>query len=197
MMSASNIPSICYFPQFIINVAYFSMQNSIPITWLYTLTACIRVSNPFFHVWQTVSCPCSWFFLVIYEVSKECNSVASSILQIGIVIMQTPFWILTSAKLFPGFQFHNPVFQGFHDKLYDFVAYLVYFEKSFIQLFAIVSYDVLLSVDGIARFFFFFCLTKDLSVRQWSGRPGLNSWSRHTKHSKNGTCYPLAQHSAL
>ena len=29
--------------------------------------------------------------------------------------------------------------------------------------------------------------SNEYSVRQWSGRPGFNPWSRHTKDFKNGT----------
>ena len=40
------IPSvICRFPLFIVSMAHFSRPNSIPISWLYILTVCIRVSN--------------------------------------------------------------------------------------------------------------------------------------------------------
>ena len=28
---------------------------------------------------------------------------------------------------------------------------------------------------------------KRKQVRQWAGRPGFNTWSSHTKDSKNGT----------
>ena len=43
---------------------------------------------------------------------------------------------------------------------------------------------------------FFSKFTKVSSVRQWSGRPGLNPRSRHTKDFKNGTWYLLALLSA-
>ena len=35
------------------------------------------------------------------------------------------------------------------------------------------------------------------SVHQWSGRPGFNSRLSHTKDSKNGTWYLLAEHSVI
>ena len=42
----SSIPSVrCRFPIFITSMAHFSMPNSIPLSWLYIHTACIRVSN--------------------------------------------------------------------------------------------------------------------------------------------------------
>ena len=45
---ASSIPSVrCRLPLFIISMAHFSMLNSIPMPWLYIPTECIRVSNSF------------------------------------------------------------------------------------------------------------------------------------------------------
>ena len=45
----SSIPSvICRLPLFITSMAHFSMSNSIPMSWLYILTVCIRVSSSFF-----------------------------------------------------------------------------------------------------------------------------------------------------
>ena len=38
---------ICHFPLFVISIAHFSLSNSIPVSWLYSLTTCIRVSNSF------------------------------------------------------------------------------------------------------------------------------------------------------
>ena len=65
----SSIPIIiCRFPLLIINMAHFSMQNSIPMSWLYILTACIRVSGSFSFL-ATIWChPCTlgdWSFLEI------------------------------------------------------------------------------------------------------------------------------------
>ena len=43
-----SIPSVmCRFPFFIISLVHFSMPNSIPMCWLYILTACMRVSYSF------------------------------------------------------------------------------------------------------------------------------------------------------
>ena len=42
----SSTPSVmCGLPLFIISKAHFSLPNSIPISWLYIFTVCIRVSN--------------------------------------------------------------------------------------------------------------------------------------------------------
>ena len=41
------ISIICLFPLFIISMVNYSMQNSIPISWLYILTVYVRVSNSF------------------------------------------------------------------------------------------------------------------------------------------------------
>ena len=55
----SSIPSVMRrFLLLIISMTYFSMPNSIPMSWLLILTACIMVSNSF-HFWQKVwYCPC-------------------------------------------------------------------------------------------------------------------------------------------
>ena len=48
---ASSIPpSRCRLPLFITSMAHFSMPNSIPMSWLYILTACIRVSSSFLFI---------------------------------------------------------------------------------------------------------------------------------------------------
>ena len=41
---------MCRFSLFITNMAYFSMPNSIPISWLYILTDCIKIFIFFFFV---------------------------------------------------------------------------------------------------------------------------------------------------
>ena len=44
----SLIPSVtCRFPLFITSMVHFSVPNSIPMSWLFILTACIRVFNYF------------------------------------------------------------------------------------------------------------------------------------------------------
>ena len=44
----SSIPAvICHLPLFITSISHFAMPNSISISWLYILTACIRVSSSF------------------------------------------------------------------------------------------------------------------------------------------------------
>ena len=44
----SSIPPVrCRLPLFITSMAHFSMPNSIPMSWLYILTSCIRVSSSF------------------------------------------------------------------------------------------------------------------------------------------------------
>ena len=64
------IPSVrCRLPLFITSNAYFSMPNSIVMSWLYILIVCIRVSTSF-SSFRTVRChPCTlgdWFFLAIF-----------------------------------------------------------------------------------------------------------------------------------
>ena len=68
----SSISSIrCRLPLFISSMAHFSMPNSIPMSWLYILFACIRVFSSFSFL-QIVWChQCTlgdWSFLAIYLV---------------------------------------------------------------------------------------------------------------------------------
>ena len=54
---------ICRVSLLIVSMAHFSISNSIPISWLYILPTCIRISNFFFHFLQTIWCRGGWFFL--------------------------------------------------------------------------------------------------------------------------------------
>ena len=68
--SGCSIPSvICRLPLFITSMSHFSMPNSIPISWMYILTACIRASSSFSCL-QIVCChPCTlsgWSFPAIF-----------------------------------------------------------------------------------------------------------------------------------
>ena len=95
---ACSIPSVMrHFTLFIISLAHFSMPNSISKSWLYILTNCIRVSNYFFFFflknglmssmyirWLIFSC--DLFSCIRLCISWVCGWVASSLLQIVIVI---------------------------------------------------------------------------------------------------------------
>ena len=67
----NSIPSVICLLLFMTSMAHFSIPNSIPMSWLYILTACIRVYN-FFHFLQIVWYhPCTlgdWSLLAIYWV---------------------------------------------------------------------------------------------------------------------------------
>ena len=63
----SSIPSVrCRLLFFITSMANFYVSCSIPMTWLYILTACV-IFQFFFHILQTVWCTFGdWSFLAIY-----------------------------------------------------------------------------------------------------------------------------------
>ena len=84
---------------FITSMAHFSMPNSVPISWLYIIIVCIRVSNSFSFLANSLMSSMyisGWSFLVIYWVCIqlcifwECDWVASLLLQIVMVIMHLP-----------------------------------------------------------------------------------------------------------
>ena len=62
---------MCRFPLLIINLENFSMPNSIPMLWLYILTACIRISNSFS------------FLVVFVPRPTERESVAQGLFLVG------------------------------------------------------------------------------------------------------------------
>ena len=76
---SSSTPSVrwCRLPLFITSMAHFSMPNSIPISWLYILTVCNRVSKYFsFLVKQfdvvRVHQVVDFFFLRFIEFVSSC-----------------------------------------------------------------------------------------------------------------------------
>ena len=66
----SFVPSVrCRWPLFISSMAHFSMPNSTSVSWLFILTACIRISSSFSFFAILWCRPCKlgdWSFLVIY-----------------------------------------------------------------------------------------------------------------------------------
>ena len=131
-----------YFPLLIISMAHFSMSNSIPMSWLFILIACIRVSNSFSFLandlmlsmsirWSIFSCD----LVSLYPPVHFLRMWLSGIITIRIISgdspsrWKIPFWIFISTKLFPAaVNSNSSVFHCFHDKLYGFIWYLVHFE---------------------------------------------------------------------
>ena len=132
---------MCRFPLFIISMAHFSMQNSIPMFWMYIFTACIRVSNPFSFLadslmtsmyirWLIFSCYLLSLYLSVHFLSMwlsglititNSNSDSASLWNI-------PVWILTSAKLFPPLVSSTHQVSVVFSINFEFVRYLVHFE---------------------------------------------------------------------
>ena len=111
----SSNPSVrCCLPLFITSIAYFSMPNSIPMSWLYSLAACIRASSssPFlanslmssiYIKWLIFSCDLHSLYPTVHFLSKWLSSI--------MVIMNSKgdrtspwkirLWIFASVKLLP------------------------------------------------------------------------------------------------
>ena len=74
---SSVLPVIYLSPRLIISIEYFSMPNSIPISWLYILIVCIRVSNCFsFFANRSMS---SMYIIIIYSLEFFISAWADGI----------------------------------------------------------------------------------------------------------------------
>ena len=110
---SGSIPSVsCHLPLFITCMSHVFMTNSLPISWLYILTACIRVSSSFSYFANslTSSLYIRWLFfycvlLSLYPAVRFLSMWISGIMAImngnggrespG----KIPLWIFLSAKL--------------------------------------------------------------------------------------------------
>ena len=105
---------MCRFPQFIISMAHFSKSNSIPMSWLYILTACIRVSNYFSFLanslisfmyirWFIFSCDLISLYPAVHFLSMWLSGIIAIINSNGDCASpwNIPLWIFVSTKLFP------------------------------------------------------------------------------------------------
>ena len=110
----SSTPSvICHLQLFLTSMVHFSMPNSIPISWLYIFTVCIRVSNPFSFLAKSLmsidikllifSCN----LLSLYTSMHFLKMWLSAIMAItnsngdSASPWNMPLWIFASANLFP------------------------------------------------------------------------------------------------
>ena len=87
----SSIPSDrCHLPLFITSMVHFSMPNSIPMFWLYILTACIRVSSSFsifatclmqsmYIRWLIFSCDLLSFYPAVHFLRMWLNGIMAII----------------------------------------------------------------------------------------------------------------------
>ena len=134
----TSIPSVmCRFLLFIISMAHILMLNSIRISWLYILTMCIRVSNPFsFFINSLVSSMYIRRQIFSYDWLSLCLALYFLSMWLGGIIAiansngdSAPPWIFVSAKFFSFWcHFHCWGFYDFLDKIYNFVWYFVHFE---------------------------------------------------------------------
>ena len=140
-------------PLFITIMAHFSIPNSILMSWLYILTACIRVSNSFSFS-PTVWCrPCTlgnWFFPTIYCLCPAVHFLSMWFSGIITIInshgdsaspWSIPLRIFASALLFPSAV--NSTFQVFIDFSIKFTTssdILYILRQLIIQLCGTISY---------------------------------------------------------
>ena len=143
------------------------MPKSVPMSWLYILTACFRVSSSFWFFtnsfmssiyfrWLIISCDLLSLYLAVHFLSMWVRGI--------IAVMNSnvdsaspwniPLWIFVSAKVLPPAV--NSIFQVFMVFLIKFMtsSYTLYILREFIiQLCGTIWYEFLLSIQSIARFF--------------------------------------------
>ena len=129
----SSIPSIRYrLPLFITSMVHFSMPNSIPMSWLYILIACIRVSSSFSFFANSLMSSRWLIFshdlLSLYPAAHFLSRWLSGIMAImnsngeSASPWNILLWIFASAKI------PSPAFHSFLNNVYDFIWYFVHFE---------------------------------------------------------------------
>ena len=109
------IPSVlCRLPLFITSMAHFSLLNPIPISWLYILTACMRVSSSFsffanslmssmYIRWLIFSCDLRSLYPAVHFLSMWLRDIMAIMNSKGdsASALKIPLRIFVSAKLFP------------------------------------------------------------------------------------------------
>ena len=164
----SSIPSVmCRFLLFIISMVHFSLPSSIPMSWLYILTVCIRVSKPFsfferslkssmYFRWLIFSCDLQSLYPAVHFFSTWLSGIIAITNSNG--DSTSPWnihlWIFASAKLFsPAVNSTLQVFMVFWRKFMTSSDILHILRQVIIQLFGDISYAFLLSIQAMARFF--------------------------------------------
>ena len=161
----SSIPSVrSCLPLFITSMAHFSMLNSIPLSWLYILTACIRFSSSFsffanslmssmYIRWLIFSWDLLSFYLAVHFLSMWFSGIAAIMNFNGdnASPWNIPLWIFDSAKRFPhAVSSTFQVFMVFLIKLMTSSDILYILRQFVIQLCGTIA---LWSIQAIARFF--------------------------------------------
>ena len=148
MVSSSNIPKVyrfsllwalyifilfggfiwsvmCRFPLFITSMAHFSMSDSIPMSWLYILTARFRVFNSFPFLANSLmssmyimplilSCDLQSFYPAVNFLSMWLSGIIARVM----TIMHLIEIYLSGSLNQLSFSFHSPGFRGFCDKVW-------------------------------------------------------------------------------
>ena len=111
----SSYPSvICRLPLFMTSMAHFSMPNSIPMSWLHILTACMRVSSSFsffannlmssmYIRWLIFSCDLLSLYAAVHFLSMWFSGIMAIMNSKGDSAspLKMPLWIFVSAMLLP------------------------------------------------------------------------------------------------
>ena len=153
--------------------AHFSMPNSIPMSCLYILTVCIRVSSSFsffansfmssmYIRWLIFSCDLQSLYPAVHFLSmwSSGNMAIINSRDFSAYSWKIPLWICVLAKLLPpSCQPHSPGLHGLFDEVYDFMWYFVHFETVYYPALWNHIICFLSSIQAIARFFRLFLLS--------------------------------------
>ena len=164
---------MCRFPLFIISMAHFSMPNSIPISRLYILKFCIRVSNSltFFAKslmssmyirWLIYSCDLVSLYPPVHFWSMWLSGIIAitNINGDSASLRKIPPLILTWAKLFlPAVNSTLQASTVFSINVKTSLNILYIFRQCIIQVWGTMSEALLSSIQAIARFFSFALLS--------------------------------------
>ena len=124
------------------------MPNSIPISWLWILTVCIRVSIDFsflanglmssmYITWFIFTCDLVSLYPDVHFLGMGLSGIIAIINSNGDSASpwNIPLWIFALAKLFLLQSISLSRFPGFFDQVYDFIWYFVPFWDSLLSSF--------------------------------------------------------------
>ncbi len=121
----SLVSFVSFVPLFMTSMAHFSMPNSIPMSWLYILTACMRVSNSFsfFANNSMSSCDQLSLYPAVHFLSIWFSGIKAIMNSKGDSASpwKSSLWIFCC-------QLHSPGLHGLFYEVYDFMWYFVHFE---------------------------------------------------------------------
>ena len=153
----------------------FSMPNSISMSWLYILTACIRTSSSFLFFANSLmsskyirylifSCDLVSLYPAVHFLSMWLSGIMAIMNSKGdrASPWKIPLDFCFSQASSPSCQFHRPGFHGFLDKVYDFMGYFVHFEA--VYYLALWNHIIIIIIVIIYSEFFTSVLADGLSL---------------------------------